>query len=416
MSTQALRRTRIDLTDRPFIVIWEATRACALACRHCRATAVPHRDSGELTTEQAYSLMDEVAGFGSPPPFFVITGGDPFERPDLLDLIEYGSRAGIPVAVSPSGTPALNRENLRRVYEAGAHAISLSIDGATPGTHDSFRGVTGSFDHTVRGWREAKEVGLRVQINTTVTPDNITELPEILAMISDLGALTWSVFFLVPTGRGKQLRQLSAAQAEDILNFCYDADKIVALKTTEAPAFRRVCIQRTICEDLGLDPVAELGLGADYQKLSQRIRDLDLAAPGNGRLRRPPLQVSAARGFVFISHTGEVYPSGFLPLSAGNVHRNSLSQLYRSSDLFLELRDAEAPRGRCGRCEFRVVCGGSRPRAFGATRNLLADDPLCGYAPGSFGHADRVEEAIAWGAGAAVDSAASTRPVPVGRG
>ncbi len=399
MSTHALRRTRLDLTDRPFIVIWEATRACALACRHCRATAVPRRDPQELTTQEACSLMDEVGSFGSPPPFFVITGGDPFERPDLLELIGHGSRIGLPVAVSPSGTAALNRENLLRVYEAGAHAISLSIDGATPATHDDFRGVAGSFAHTVRGWRQAKELGLRVQINTTVTPDNIAELPDILAMIRGLGALTWSVFFLVPTGRGEGLRQLSVQQAEDVLNFCYDADKIVALKTTEAPAFRRVCIQRTICEDLGLDPVVELGLGSDYQELSNGIRKLGLETAGTGQLRRPPLPVSAARGFVFISHTGDVYPSGFLPLSAGNVNQTPLPELYRSSELFIELRNLDAPNGRCGRCEFRAVCGGSRPRAYGATRSLLADDPLCGYEPGTFGHSSVVSAATAWASG-----------------
>ncbi|HQR79617.1 MAG TPA: TIGR04053 family radical SAM/SPASM domain-containing protein [Actinomycetota bacterium] len=396
MSMKALRRSRIDLDQRPFIVIWEATRACALACQHCRATAVPTRDPRELSTAQACALMDDIAGFGTPPPFFVITGGDPFERPDLFELVTYGSSIGLPVAVSPSGTEALNRDNLVRLYEAGAHAISLSIDGASAATHDAFRGVAGSYDLTIRGWQQARDVGLRVQVNTTVTPGNLRELPDILARIHEMGVMTWSVFFLVPTGRGQLLPQLSAEQAEDVLNFCYDADKVVSLKTTEAPSFRRVCVQRIVCERNGLDPVAELGLGADYQFLRERLSALNITARGDG-LRRPPLKVSAARGFVFISHTGDVYPSGFLPNPAGNVHRQPLADIYRCSDLFVTLRDPDAPPGRCGRCEFRQVCGGSRPRAFGATGDLLADDPLCAYVPGSFGHSEQVAALLATG-------------------
>lgn len=395
MKTRAMRRSRIDLDNRPFIVIWEATRACALACKHCRATAVPQRDPLELDSERARGLMDQIKAFGSPPPFFVITGGDPFERPDLFELVEYGASIGLPVAVSPSGTEALNRKNLTRLYDAGAHAISLSIDGATAATHDAFRGVAGSFDLTLRGWQEAREVGLRVQVNTTVTPGNLHELPDILAMIHRMGVMTWSVFFLVPTGRGQHLQQLSAPQAEDVLNFCYDADKIVSLKTTEAPAFRRVCVQRLVCERLGLDPVEELGLGSDYNSLHNRLKELALS--GTQTLRRPPLKVSAARGFVFISHTGDVYPSGFLPSPAGNVGAESLGDIYRGSDLFRTLRDPDAPPGRCGRCEFRAVCGGSRPRAYGATHDLLADDPLCAYEPGSFGYAAEVQELLTAG-------------------
>lgn len=393
-TTHALRHSHMDLNERPFIVIWEATRACALACRHCRAAAAPQRDPGELSTTEACALMDEVAAFGTPAPFFVITGGDPFERPDLLELVSHGAGVGLPVAVSPSGTEELTRSNLAQVYDAGARAISLSLDGADSATHDAFRGVPGSHDLTVNGWREARDLGLKVQINTTVTPDNIIELPDILAMVDQLGALTWSLFFLVATGRGEHLRQLSAAQAEDVLNFCYDADKIVSLKTTEAPAFRRVCVQRTICEDLGLDPVEELGLGAGYLDLRDRMGRLPLVGSGSGGLRRPPLQISAARGFVFVSHTGEVYPSGFLPRSAGNVRCQSVAEIYRSSELFVSIRDPEAPPGRCGHCEFRRVCGGSRPRAFAATRDLFADDPLCRYQPGSFGHSQAVADAM----------------------
>jgi AdoMet-dependent heme synthase len=394
MTVRALRRTRIDLNRRPFIVIWEATQACVLACKHCRATSVPHRDSRELTTAQACSLMDQVLEFGSPPPFFVITGGDPFMRPDLFELVAHGAAIGLPVAVSPSGTPALNRDNLARLRDAGAHAISLSVDGATAATHDAFRGVPGSFDLTLRGWQEARELGLRVQINTTATPQNLHELPAILDTIKRRGVMTWSMFFLVPTGRGSALQQFTAQQAEDVLNFCYEADQVVSLKTTEAPAFRRVCIQRTICEEQGLDPATTLRLGPDYRALTAQLAALGLQPDGH-QLRRPPLPINAARGFVFVSHTGEVFPSGFLPRSAGDVHSRPLAEIYRDSDLFTMLRDTDRPTGRCGRCEFRTVCGGSRPRAYGATGDPLEDDPLCGYEPGTFGFGVRVRALIA---------------------
>lgn len=326
----------------------------------------------------------------------MITGGDPFERPDIFDLVSYGTSIGLPVAVSPSGTDALDRSNLMRLRDSGCHVISLSLDGADATTHDHFRGVAGSHERTIAGWRIALELGMKVQINTTVTPDNLHQLPDIVSLIDQLGAMTWSVFFLVPTGRGTTQRQLTAQQAEDALNFCYDADKIVSLKTTEAPSFRRVCVQRVVCERNDLDPVTTLKLGSDYVRLARRLA---LLTPRReqSRVRRPPLPVSAARGFVFISHVGDVYPSGFLPVAAGNVRDRSLGDLYRESALFRSLRDPDAPSGRCGVCEFRSVCGGSRPRAYGQHHDVLADDPLCAYEPGSFGWTVEVAELVGVG-------------------
>ncbi len=388
-----MRTAHMDLAQRPFIVIWEATRACALACLHCRAEAIPQRSPWELTTQQACDLMDDVRSVGQPPPFFVITGGDPFMRPDLYELVAHGAGIGLPVAVSPSGTPALNEPNLRRLREAGASAISLSIDGADAPTHDGFRGVEGSFNLTLAGWARAKELGLRVQINTAVTPSNFRQLPDLLALIHSRGALTWSLFFLVPTGRGTHLPQLRAQQTEDVLHFCYDANRIVSVKTTEAPAFRRVSFQRRILADRGI-PLKGAGLtGVEYDYLVQRMRELGLPENDEGP-RRPPLPISAGRGFAFVSHTGQVYPSGFLPVSAGNVQDRPLTSIYRDSTLFRQLRDPDAPTDRCGACEFRRVCGGSRPRAFGATGDLLGDDPLCAYQPGSFGFADDIERLL----------------------
>lgn len=392
-----IRHARYDLGLRPFLVIWEVTRACDLVCRHCRAEARPDRDPGELTTEEGFRLMDQVASFGPPPPLFVLTGGDPFKREDLFELVRYGARVGLPVSVAPSGTPNLTRPRLEHLREAGAVALSLSVDGSCPAIHDGFRGVDGVFDWTLAAWKAARELGFKVQINTTVTPHNLDDLPDILALVRELGAMTWSVFFLVPTGRGRALGQLSAQEAEDVLHFLYDADKVVPLKTTEAHHFRRVVIQRRILEQRGVRPEAALPLGPTYRRLRARLAERlpDVAVDGPAPMRRVPLDVNAGRGFVFISHVGTVHPSGFLPLAAGNVRRRPLVEIYRNSPLFVALRTPERLGGRCGRCEFRAVCGGSRSRAFAVAGDPLAEEPLCAYEPGSFPYQEELAAFLA---------------------
>lgn len=378
-----VRLPRRDPADRPFLVIWESTRACPLACAHCRAEAVPDRDPRELTTADAQDLMRQLTAFGGRPPLFVITGGDPFQRPDLEALIAYGTGLGVPVAVSPSGTPTLTAERLRGVRRAGAVGLSLSLDGATAAGHDGFRGVPGVFGWTLDAWDAARELGLRVQINTTVNRRSLDELPDIVRLVRDRGAALWSAFFLVPTGRGRDLAELTADEVEDVLNFVYDVGLAVPAKTTEAPHFRRVAMERRILAARGVDPVAALGLGPLYRRLRDRAAALGLDA-GARRVRRPPLDVNAARGFVFVSHHGEVHPSGFLPLAAGNVRDRPLPEIYREAPLFRGLRDPERLGGRCGRCEFRTVCGGSRSRAYALTQDPYAPEPWCGYRPGAF--------------------------------
>ncbi|MET9826342.1 TIGR04053 family radical SAM/SPASM domain-containing protein [Streptomyces sp. NPDC006349] len=400
MSTaRAIRHQRHDAAQRPFIVIWESTRACPLACRHCRAEAVPDRDPGELDTTAARELLRQVAGFGQPAPLFVITGGDPFQRPDLTDLVAYGGEAGVRVAVSPSGTPTLTGERLRALHAAGAVGLSLSLDGSTPALHDAFRGVPGVYDWTLDAWDTARALGMKVQINTTVARHNLHDLPDIVRRVADHGAMLWSAFFLVPTGRGRGLGPLTPGETEDVLNFVYDMGRTVPAKTTEAHHFRRVALQRRILARTGEDPATALGLGPLYRELSERAAELGLA-DGDRRVRRPPLDVNAGRGFVFVSHTGTVHPSGFLPLGAGNVRRTPLTEIYRTSALFTGLRDPDRLGGRCGRCEFRRVCGGSRSRAYGATGDPYAEEPWCGYVPGSFPHQRELAELLA-GAGAA---------------
>ncbi|MBB2910122.1 radical SAM protein [Streptosporangium becharense] len=380
-----VRPVRRDVASAPFIVIWEATRACPLACRHCRAEARPDRDPAELTTAEAVGLMRQIAAFGRPTPLFVITGGDPFERPDLYDLIRRARELGLSPAVSPSATPALTADALARLRQAGASVISLSLDGATAAPHDAFRGFGGVFDRTLRGWETARDAGLKVQINTTVTRTNLTDLPGIAHLVHERGALLWSVFFLIPTGRGRALTSLTAAESEDVLNFLYDVGEIVPVKTTEAHHFRRVALQRHVLAERGDDHEEVLGLGPLYRDLRRRAQDLGLI--GTGRVRRPPIDVNAGRGLVFVSHTGEVSPSGFLPLSAGNVRDRPLPEIYRDSTVFTSLRDPGLLTGRCGACEFRTVCGGSRSRAFAVTGDVLAEEPWCSYEPGSFPYA-----------------------------
>jgi radical SAM protein with 4Fe4S-binding SPASM domain len=365
-SRRTVRRPHHDVDDRPFIVIWESTQACPLACRHCRAFAQPLRDPNELTTVEATTLMEQVASFGHPAPLFIITGGDPFSRPDLYDLVRAGAAAGLGVAVSPSATPTLTRENLAAL-------------------HDSFRGVEGVFDRTIQGWKDARDVGLRVQINTTVTRSNLSDLPSIVRIVHELGAMTWSAFMLVPVGRGLDLGQLTAEEVEDVMNFVYDAGTLIPAKTTEGHHFRRVMLQRRTLEELGVDHVSVLGLGPLYQQLRA---ELELITAGEAiRVRRPPLDINAGRGFVFISHTGEVFPSGFMPISAGNVRDKSLIEIYRTDELLTGLRDPDLLGGKCGQCEYRSLCGGSRSRAYGLTGDAYAAEPWCSYEPGSFPYA-----------------------------
>ena len=387
-----MRVPRQDTADRPFIVTWEATQACPLACRHCRASARPERDPDELSTAEAVDLMTQVAELGSPPPIFIITGGDPFAREDLFEIVRGAVSQGLAVAVSPSGTPSLTAENLAALKDAGAVAISLSLDGSTAERHDEFRGVSGVFDNTVRAWAAAREIGLRVQINSTVSQHNITDLPAIVRMVAAHGAMTWSAFLLVPTGRGRNLDALDAEIVEDVLNFVYDAGQFIPARTTEAHHFRRVVLQRTILARRGLDPVAVMGLGPLYQRLTADLKQA--MADVRLRPRRTPMDVNAGRGFVFVSHLGDVHPSGFLPVAAGNVGEQPLPEIYRESALFRDLRDVAKLGGRCGRCEFATVCGGSRSRAFALAGDPLAEEPWCGYEPGSFPFQDDVAELL----------------------
>jgi AdoMet-dependent heme synthase len=375
----AVRTLRHDPHQRPFLVIWEVTRACGLICQHCRADSQHEAHPWQLTTEQGRRLLDAVAAFGAPSPLVVLTGGDPFERADLAELVAHGRDAGLSMSIAPSVTPRATRERFEEVATAGAKAVSISLDGATSATHDGFRGVDGVFDATLPTCAAITEVGMRLQVNTTVTADNLVELPAILERVLDLDAFLWSVFFLVPTGRGDAMRPLDAGAVEEVLHWLVDVGRRVPVKTTEAPHFRRVVLQRRRAVDL--DPVDAFGLGATYQRLRAELDRIVAERDLPVRLPRPPLDLNAGRGFVFIDHVGAVYPSGFLPIPVGSVRDRPLTELYRDTPLFRQLRDPDLLQGRCGRCEFRAVCGGSRSRAYAVTGDPLGEEPHCNYEP-----------------------------------
>lgn len=333
----------------PFIVIWELTRACALACVHCRAEAMPHRHPDELTTEEGKRLIDRVAAFGPRRPLFVLTGGDPLRRRDVAELVRHGVGRGLSVAMTPSGTAAVTRKRLEELRDAGLARLAVSLDGSTPEAHDAFRRVRGSHRYTMRIVDDARELGLPLQINTTVSRQTVDDLPAIAEAVGRAGAVLWALFFLIPIGRAQAEQGLSAVEIEDVLEWAAGLQGRVpfGVKTTEAPHYHRV--------------------------LGHRAKPNAVGRAGRA--------VTDGNGFLFVDHLGGICPSGFLPMVAGNVRNDDLVQVYREHPLFRSLRDPDLLGGRCGRCEWRHRCGGSRARAYAATGDPLAEDPGCAHEP-----------------------------------
>jgi radical SAM protein len=359
-SYEAVRQAQTGYVyDRaPMLLYWELTRACDLACQHCRAEAVLERDPEELTTAEARALLRQVLDFGTPLPHVVFTGGDPLKRPDLCELITYAKELGIGASLAPAGTPLLSREAIFTLRDAGVHSMSLSLDGSTAGLHDTFRGVPGCFETTIRAARWIAEAGMPLQINTLVTDRTVDDLPAVYELLTGLTIERWSLFFLISVGRGTALRELEPEAAERLMVWLYElmSQAPFSIKTTEAPSFRRIAVDQMKAAGWDGARVRRSSIGRGFG-----IRD------GNG--------------IMFVSRTGDVAPSGFLPISAGNVRRTGIATIYRTAPLFLALRDASSLKDRCGRCEFATICGGSRARAFAHTGDVLASDPLCPYVP-----------------------------------
>ncbi len=392
---QLIRQPAYDVNSRPFLVIWETTQACDIACRHCRAEAKPEHDPLAMSFEEGCGLIKQVEQLGKPNPLFVLTGGDPFKRKDIFDLAGYANQLGLMPAVSPSATPLLTIENLQRLKDNGVRAISLSVDGSHAALHDDFRRVEGSYDWTVNGWMLARSMGLKVQINTTVTRYNLSDLPSMFALVRSLGAMTWSLFLLVPMGRALLEDEVSPDDYESVMNFLYDASKFISAKTTEGHHYKRVVLQRSALEKRQLPMEDYMHLNDTYYKLKEGLDAVTLGTdlpPAGDRIRRTPMHINSASGFVFISLKGDVYPSGYLPVKAGNIKETPLGEIYVSSPIFQSLRDPSKLKGRCGRCEFNTVCGGSRSRAYAMTGDLFAEEPYCTYEPGTFPFSAEIPE------------------------
>ncbi|MGA2972270.1 MAG: TIGR04053 family radical SAM/SPASM domain-containing protein [Candidatus Bathyarchaeia archaeon] len=363
---------RSDLSEAPIFVCWETTKACLLACKHCRAKAISKPMAGQLNREQGMKLIDQLTEFGEPYPALLLTGGDPLMRDDFFDLIERAKSLGIYVAVAASVTPKLNASTISRMKELGVNIMSVSLDGASPETHDRLRGFRGTWSETIQSLDVAKRLGLRAQVNTTVMRSNLDELADIFHIVRETGAVAWEVFFLIRTGRGAALECLEPEECEGIMHFLFDAAQYgVPVRTAEGPNFRRVRIERQNGQ--------ESPDGEPYLRLRARLRVLE------GQPTSPPALKSThtrdGKGIMFVAHDGEVYPSGFLPVSSGKVPEDSLGRIYRSSPLFLALRDSSKLKGRCGKCEYREICGGSRSRAFAEYGDPFQEDPACPYVP-----------------------------------
>ncbi len=343
-----------DYSRTPVNVYWEVTRACALACRHCRAEAAPEPDPAQLSFEEGLGLLRQITEFGSPLPQLIITGGDPLERPDLLPLIDAARGMGISCSITPAATSALTREVLAELKAHGIEGLGLSLDGSSADFHDAIRGVPGTFARTIQAMRWAQELSIPLQVNTLVSAETAPHLPAVYELLKQFGVARWSLFFLISVGRGKVLEPLSAEEGERLMGWIYETSRIApfTVATTEAPSYRRVALEEMRAE----------GMNGEEIRRSPAFRSFG---------------IRDGHGIVFVSHTGEINPAGFLPLRAGNIREDRLVDVYRDAPLFRSLHDPTQFDGPCGACQHHMLCGGSRARAFEATGNAFASDPFC---------------------------------------
>jgi radical SAM protein len=357
----ARMNANFDLSQRPLVVIWETTQACDLSCFHCRACAQPKRNLLELTTDEARKFIRDVAELR--PPIFILTGGDPLKRFDIYHLVEYAASQGLRPAMTPSATPLLNKTAIAELKKVGLSRLAVSLDGSIPELHDRFRGVHGSYFRTLEAIHWANKAGLPIQVNTCVSKRNLHDLDNLASLLKQFRIVLWSAFFLVPTGRGQATDLPTAQEFEHAFVTLSGLAKQVPfrIKTTEAQHYRRFVLQHRPPRDV-VSQAQFIGEGLEH------------GVPGL-------LPINDGKGFVFVSHTGEAFPSGFLPVSAGNVRQQSLAAIYRYSPLLRSLRDSSNLKGKCRECEFREICGGSRARAYAVTGDMFAEEPCCTYQP-----------------------------------
>lgn len=349
-----------DYAQTPLNIYWEMTQACALACRHCRAEAVPNAQPNELSFEEGVAFLRQIPQFGEPMPQLILTGGDPLKRADLYELIDEARRLGIGVSITPAATEALTREVLVKLKQHGVEGLGLSLDGSTAERHDSIRGVPGTFDRTMRAIRWAQELEMPLQVNTLASAETAADVPAIYELLKPFDVSRWSLFFLISVGRGKVLQPLSPEKGEALMEWIYETSQVspFTVATTEAPSYRRVA----------LDKMRASGLTGDKIKGSSAYRSFG---------------IRDGHGIMFVSNTGDICPAGFLPLVVGNVRTDRVADIYRNASTFQSLHDPGQLEGRCGACEYHALCGGSRARAYEATGNALAEDPFCTYVPHS---------------------------------
>jgi len=343
----------------PRLIAWEITRACNLSCKHCRAAAKNQTYSGELHTEACLNLLDQVAEMGQP--IVILTGGEPLLRDDIFKIAAHGTQKGLRMVMAPNGT-MVNHENALKLKDTGIQRISVSLDGYDAKSHDQFRGVEGAFDSALAGINHAKNVGLPFQINTTITQSNLRAIEKIQELAIQLGAVAHHIFLLVPTGRGKYIasQSISATDYEDTLNWFYaQRDKTsIELKATCAPHYYRILRQNSKKEG---------------KTVSFQTHGMDAVTRG----------CLGGTHFCFISHRGVVQPCGFLDLNCGDITKQSFQDIWTNSSIFKSLRDYDQLKGKCGACEYRKFCGGCRARAYEATGDFLAEEPLCSFQPGT---------------------------------
>jgi AdoMet-dependent heme synthase len=371
-------RGGIDYDESPFLAIWEVTQSCDLACKHCRAAAQPLPHPDQLTHAEGKALIDQIAGMHIP--IFVFTGGDPLKREDLFELIRYAASKNVRVAVTPSATPLLTREAIFKMKEAGLVRLGISLDGSTPEIHDRFRGLPGAWARTIQAIEWANEAGIPIQVHSTISRHNVNDLDNLCHLFERLAIVMWNVFFLVPVGRGQLDDLLSGEEFEQVFGKIYELSHKAnfQIKTTEAMHYRRYLLQHNLEE-------RRMGHGHPHDAVHPDRAEYEAGTPTTDAATRnrswATRRVNDGKGFVFISHVGNVYPSGFLPIHAGNIRDTPLADIYRNAPIFKALRDTSRLEGKCGACEFKEICGGSRARAYALAGDPLAQEPCCIYQP-----------------------------------
>lgn len=369
-------RGGLNFDEAPFLAIWEVTQSCDLACKHCRAAAQPIAHPDQLSTAEGKGLIDQIANMHVP--IFVFTGGDPLKRPDLYELIRYGAEKGVKIAVTPSATPLLTRDAIFKLKEAGVVRLGISLDGSSPEIHDQFRGLPGAWARTIQAVEWANEAGIPIQVHSTISRHNAHDLDNLCALFEKQKIVMWNVFFLVPVGRGQLGDLLSGEEFEQVFGKIYELSQRVSfqIKTTEAMHYRRYLLQHNLQEKKMGHGHPGGHPGAAVYEAGDPTADAQSRTHGWATRR-----VNDGKGFVFISHVGNVYPSGFLPIHAGNIREKGLAEIYQNAPIFKALRNTGRLEGKCGACEFKEICGGSRARAYALTGDPLAPEPCCIYQP-----------------------------------